>query len=240
MDLLEDGIVDASKHWYYRAKLFPIERALRRYVPEFSSLIDVGAGSGFFAKSIIQSSPGASAICVDPNYPEDVLGVYEQIQFCRTASGETADVLLFIDVLEHVEDDLELLRSYTDTAVDGCLVIVSVPAFMSLWSVHDDFLLHFRRYRLGQLQSLMGEAKLTVLDAHYLFASIFPVVWFVRRFKQNKNSTSDMRDNSKLMTWILVKILSFEHRFRLNRVAGVSAFVVCRVNRNPSAHGGQW
>ena len=239
MDLLEDGIVDASKHWYYRSKLFPIERALRRYVPEFSSLIDVGAGSGFFAKSIVLSSPGASAICVDPNYPEDVLGVYEQIQFCRSASGKTADVLLFIDVLEHVEDDLKLLRSYTDAAADGCLVIVSVPAFMSLWSVHDDFLLHFRRYRLGQLRSLMDQAKLTVLDAHYLFASILPMVWFVRRLKQNKNSASDMRDNSKFITWILVKILSFEHRFRLNRVAGVSAFVVCRVDRNSSAHGRQ-
>ena len=232
MDLLEAGIIDDSKHWYYRSKLFPIERALKRYTPEFSSLIDVGAGSGFFAKSIVQSSPGTSAICVDPNYPDDVLGVHEQIQFCRTTNGQTADVLLFIDVLEHVEDDLKLLRSYTDAAVDGCLVIVSVPAFMSLWSVHDDFLLHFRRYRLGQLQSLMIDAKLTVIDAHYLFASILPVVWFARRFRQKKTSTSDMRDNSKLVSWILLKILSFEHRFRLNRVAGVSAFVVCRVNRN--------
>ena len=139
-----------------------------------------------------------------------MLGVYEQIQFCRTTYRETAEVILFIDVLEHVADDLKLLRSYMNTAVDGCLVIVSFLAFMSLWSVHDDFLLHFRRYRLGQLRSLMIEAKLTVLDAHYLFASILPVVWFVRRFRQNKISTSDMRDNSKLMSWILVKISSFE------------------------------
>lgn len=236
MDLRESENVDASQHWYYQSKLFPIVRALKRYTPDFSSLIDVGAGSGFFAKALVQSSSSINAICIDPNYPEDALGVREQIQFCRTVNGQTADVLLFIDVLEHVEDDLKLLRGYTDAAVDGCLVIVSVPAFMSLWSAHDDFLLHFRRYRLSQLRSLMDNAELEVLDAHYLFASILPAVWFVRRFGRTKNSTSDMRNSSKLTTWILIKVLSFEHRFRRNRVAGLSAFVVCRVNKNSSTH----
>ena len=53
-----------------------------------------------------------------------------------------------MDVLEHVSDDVGLVREYAKRAKPGTRFVVSVPAFMWLWSGHDVFLEHHRRYTL--------------------------------------------------------------------------------------------
>jgi 16S rRNA G1207 methylase RsmC len=68
MDLKEVALVDPISHWYYQSKLFALVRAVRKFSPEWVSLIDVGAGSGFFSRSIADFEKGQKVICVDPNY----------------------------------------------------------------------------------------------------------------------------------------------------------------------------
>lgn len=232
MDLKEIGLVDPATHWYYQAKIVPFKRAFDQYADEPKTILDIGAGSGFFAKSIAHLDPELNAICIDPNYESEWQEFDGKIKFVRTTAHRSANIYLFVDVLEHVADDLALLKSYTDSAPDGALVMISVPAFMSLWSPHDEFVEHFRRYRLEQVESIILRADLELLESRYLFGAIFPIAWLIRKLKRNSAPASDLSSLPTVVNLVLRFFLKLEHKFPFNKIAGVSTFAVARVKNN--------
>jgi len=171
-------------------------------------------------------------ICVDPNY-EDVAAIEQnRVKFVQHADSEelaTAQVMLFIDVLEHVDDAQGLLRSYVSGAKPGCLVVISVPAFMSLWSPHDEFLEHKHRYTLRKIEGLARSTGLRVVKGRYLFASIVAPVWISRRLRRSRPPASDLKPVPSWVNQFLKSITSLEHRMSSNRVAGLSALLLAEV-----------
>ncbi len=224
MDLKELDGKDPSEHWYYRAKVQPFARNVLSFSPKATKVIDVGAGSGFFAKYLCDLLPNSFGLCVDPNYKSSSLGQFGNIQFALNANGKKADIYVFADVLEHVEDDIQLLKSYTDQADKGSLILISVPAFMVLWSQHDVYLEHFRRYTLKQIEDVVKLSGLSVVQSKYLFPSLFPVALIKRKFSGSKNS-SDMTNVPKVANFILTRYFSFENRFFSNKYFGLSVFI---------------
>lgn len=237
MDLKEGGLVDPERHWYYRTKLEAIARIVESVGQPGRWLIDVGAGSGFFARGLVERWRLAGATCVDPNYSDDRRDA-GPIRFRRTWDGGPADLALFIDVLEHVDDDVGLLAGYVERLTAGALVVVSVPAFRSLWGPHDEFLEHRRRYRLSEVVDLCDAAGLEVLASRYLFGLLFPIAWLVRRLTRLRpgEARSDMRPLPLVLDRVLAVILGLEHRLLHQGVAGLSAVVVGRV-RPSDEHG---
>src|SRR3546814_19735603 len=71
-----------------------------------------------------------------------------------------------MDVLEHVEDDAGLLRTYLDKAPPQAQAVITVPAFQFLWSHHDVFLEHHRRYTLKTLSRVVERAGAVPLRMH--------------------------------------------------------------------------
>jgi len=57
-----------------------------------------------------------------------------------------------LDVLEHVDDDLGSFRALAQLLRPGGHLFVTVPAYPSLWSRHDDLHHHKRRYDKARLQ----------------------------------------------------------------------------------------
>ena len=79
-----------------------------------------------------------------------------------------------IDVLEHVDDDQTLLQSYVERAPRSASVLISVPAFQFLWSGHDVFLEHRRRYTRAQVEALVRRAGLRGRAQPVLFRDPVP------------------------------------------------------------------
>jgi SAM-dependent methyltransferase len=229
MDLKEVALVDPMSHWYYQAKLFALGRAVGKYSPTWSKLIDVGAGSGFFSRSIADFGMGQQVICVDPNYELEQIEEAGNLRFVKEPPMSGGDVYLFMDVLEHVANDVELLRSYINNARPGAKVFITVPAFMSMWSAHDEYLEHFRRYRLAEIVDVASRAGLKIVHKRYLFGLIFPAAWLVRRFMGTGRSKSDLSSVNKYVNVVLRSIVKTEHMLWWNPVFGVSAFVVAEV-----------
>lgn len=232
MDLKELGLVDAHTHWYYQVKLSAVQAQVARYGKHSRNILDVGAGSGFFSEEIAKRLPPKSVICVDPFYSDEQLVEVGNLQFLRSATVEkisNADIFLFMDVLEHVEDDSDLLNDYVKHAKEGALFVSTVPTFMSLWSSHDVFLEHFRRYTLAELEELMVSSGLELVHGRYLYGSLFPAAWILRRVIGKKEAKSDMRPVPHLLNLFLKTFLTIEHAVFTNRFFGVSAMVVARV-----------
>ena len=175
MDLKEDGLLGAitAEHWYYRAKSAAVVTLLGRTRP--ACVLDVGAGTGFFSRQLLRRDHVTSATCVDPGYgcdrDETVDG--KPLLFRRSVARPSADLVLLMDVLEHVAEDGALLRSYVRQVDCGTRFIVTVPAFSWLWSGHDVFLGHHRRYTLGQIRGVVESSGLVVEDTCYLYSALW-------------------------------------------------------------------
>jgi hypothetical protein len=225
MDLKEIGKVDPDNFWYYLYKgQFIFDKAIKTF-NKSEILFDVGAGSGYFASIFVKNKKTIKAYCIDPFYSKDQLGNKNDLNFVTAPPIEKADVLLFIDVLEHVEDDLALLKSYISSSSADALFVISVPAFKSLWSNHDVFLEHFRRYRKKDLRNLIKRAGLVEVESSYIFGSIFPLVWLIRKLKRSKTIQSDLKQSSNLMNFLILNYLKIEKVLPVNRLFGTSVFI---------------
>lgn len=171
-DALGDHIAD---HWYYRSKAKAMERFLEGRSP--SVILDVGAGSGFFSRKLLADTEAQEAWCVDTGYsePHDAVENGKPVHYRQSIGKVNADLVLLMDVLEHVDDDVGLLRSYQEKVPRGAKFLISVPAFQFLWSSHDVFLEHKRRYRLNQIEVCTRNAGLQVLKGAYYFGGVFPL-----------------------------------------------------------------
>jgi len=233
MDIKEEGLIkgDIGKHWYYRAKLAALHRMLPQEAPTF--ILDVGAGLGFFSGSLLQSTNARVAMCVDPAYLEnrDDARMGKPLLFRRSVDRSDADLVLLMDVIEHVEDDVGLVREYVDKVAPGTRFIVTVPAFMWLWSGHDVFLEHVRRYTLPRIERVLQAGGLTVELGCYFYAGVLPLVALSRvaerlRRPGHEAARSQLREFGSLPNAMLWTACRAELPiFRANRLAGLTVFV---------------
>ena len=236
MDLKEVDVVgaDIENHWYYRSKVKAVENLLSDINP--SVILDVGAGSGFFSKKLLSAKDSKQAWCVDISYEKeyDALEFGKSI-FYRTSVGAIdADLVLLMDVLEHVEDDVGLLKGYVDKVPVGSYFLISVPAFEFLWSAHDVFLDHKRRYRLPQMESVIEKSGLTVLKGGYYFGAVFPIAASVRLIgnllsSEKSPAKSQLKKHNKLINEGLAGISFAEiPLMRFNRICGLTVFCLAQ------------
>ncbi|CAH0260067.1 class I SAM-dependent methyltransferase [Roseomonas sp. CECT 9278] len=240
MDLREQDILGEAigAHWYYRSKSRAMFRLLEGVAPR--SVLDIGAGSGFFAREWLLRGGAERATCVDPHYPADrdesVAG--RPLLFRRAVAATDADLLLLMDVLEHVEDDVALLRDHARIAPRGATVLLTAPAFGWLWSGHDVFLGHRRRYSVARLEATARAAGIVVDRACYFFAAVFPLAVaqrlpaILRRGAGGPDPAPqcDMRRHGALADRVLGAFCAAELPvFPANRLFGLSVFLRGRV-----------
>jgi hypothetical protein len=135
-----------------------------------------------------------------------------------------------MDVLEHVDDDRGLVRHYAAKVPSGAHFLVTVPAFRFLWSGHDVFLEHKRRYRLGEIETAMREASLEIVRGAYYFGFVFPLAAAVRLATRGQPAPrSTLRKHGAATNRLLAAICAAElPLLAVNRLAGLSAFVLAR------------
>jgi hypothetical protein len=232
MDLKEEDILGAEigRHWYYRSKA----AALRRMVDglEARRILDVGAGSGFFSRHLLAETSAQSALCVDIGYPgdrDDSEGS-KPVLYRRDTGPTDCDLVLMMDVLEHVDDDRGLVCHYAAKVPSGAHFLVTVPAFRFLWSGHDLFLEHKRRYRLDEIERVMGDAGLKVVRGAYYFGFVFPLAAAVRLATRGATEPrSSLKKHGAITNSILATVCAAElPLLPVNRLAGLSAFVLAR------------
>lgn len=145
---------------------------------------------------------------------------YEQLR------GFAPDSIVFLNVLEHIEDDRAVLRNLFETAPADCQLVVLVPYNPKLYSDFDRELGHFRRYQKGELEAKMREAGWAV--EHQFFFNKFGVVaWGV----------ANTLGGQKALTPFQLKVYNFlTPVFRqLDRVLPTSGLSTIVIGRKPNA-----
>lgn len=186
MDIIEINH-DAKRHPWELARATVLTRTLLGLTKHKQRLeiADIGAGDCFFASELSRilekSGIAADIVCIDTGYNDatkTVNGKNITKANSISESGDNAyDMLLLLDVAEHVENDCLFLEELNGMMKDSARILVTVPAFQSLFSSHDTYMKHHRRYSRKGLCDLMDGTGYKVEKCHYFFSSLFLIRW---------------------------------------------------------------
>jgi 2-polyprenyl-3-methyl-5-hydroxy-6-metoxy-1,4-benzoquinol methylase len=165
-----------ARHWWWRAReaiLLGHIRALD--LPRPADILDVGCGDAVFFPALSQfgrvQGIEIDRSLVHPDNPHRSVIHHAPLGEAEYA-GWRFDLITALDVVEHIEDDAAAIENLVAMLRPGGYLVLTVPAFMLLWDVHDERNHHFRRYRRGQLHKLLAPHG-TLCELRYLFPSLF-------------------------------------------------------------------
>jgi len=171
--------------WWFRARRRILSDVLGRlHLPESADIVDVGCGTGgnlpmleaFGTVLGVEYSPTGARFARTRTQCTIVEGSATE----TSLESEAYDLATMLDVLEHLEDDSAGLAEVHRILKRGGYFVFTVPAFMMLWSAHDEALHHYRRYRRPELSGKLTAAGFEIEWLSYYNASLFPPVAAVR------------------------------------------------------------
>jgi SAM-dependent methyltransferase len=152
-------------------------------------ILEVGCSSGFFLEELRRELPHAFVIGSD--YVRGPLETLAErlpdvplLQFDVTRCplpDACVDVVVLLNVLEHIEDDEAAVRELQRILRPGGAAVIEVPAGPHLYDVYDKVLMHYRRYRLAGLRRLLEGAGFRMAHASSLGTLLYPGFWYVKR-----------------------------------------------------------
>jgi SAM-dependent methyltransferase len=164
-----------------------IYRALVRH-PFEGPIVDIGGGNGAVACDLVRR--GIPTILVEPapdgahnakrrGLRDVVCATLDQAAFEPNSFGAAG----LFDVIEHVKEDIRLLRSVHHVLRPGGIVCITVPAHTWLWSANDHHAGHLRRYTERSLFAALSEASFTVRYSTYFFAPLVLPLFLLRSLR---------------------------------------------------------
>lgn len=179
-----------DKHFWFRARNRVISVILQSLVRHFRPgyhVLEVGSGTGNTLRQLEQTCTNGTVLGMDLFF--EGLRYAQHRVACPLVQGDMHfppfgiqfDLIGLFDVLEHLPDDMAVLRDlHRMLKPNGCLML-TVPAHMSLWSYFDEASHHCRRYEYNGLENKLNQAGYRVEYLTHYMASIFPLVWIGRR-----------------------------------------------------------
>jgi len=179
-DRLERG------HWWHLARRQIVIDILGQHAPAREerqvSVADIGCGAG---TTLGQLSKTYTCFGIEPNInlatkASNCSGVpifSESLPLHSPGQFGKVDIVLLLDVIEHIEDDLAALKSIRPMLQPDSVVIINVPAMPQLWSVHDDMNEHKRRYTRPELRQLIENAGLEIDLIRFWNTVLAPLAW---------------------------------------------------------------
>lgn len=167
-----------EEHWWWRARERIVLKELHALNPtdSWGSILDVGCGDALFFPKL--SNLGA----VEGIEPDGSLISRESAErwtvhvrpFDPSFQGRGPfDLILFLDVLEHISEPEEALAHALDLLTPKGVVLVTVPAFPVLWTSLDEVNHHFLRYTKSSFGRLAQKVGMRILSQRYLFHWLF-------------------------------------------------------------------
>lgn len=174
---------------------------IKKFMPSDQAVImEIGCSSGFLVHDLAKTFPKAAIVGADV--------VKEPLfRLAKTLPGiplirfdllkcplpdQCVDVLVMLNVLEHIEDDVGALQKAFNLLKPSGVLIIEVPAGPSLYDSYDKELHHFRRYAASELQNKLTDAGFNVCRKSHLGFVLFPAFAAVKLlnkwspFRKNK------------------------------------------------------
>jgi len=189
--------LEEDKHWWFASRTRALLGMMDAALPGRDlKLLDIGCGAGNMIHHLsrygqvkgVEMDPRPVAVARQRGYDVD------QGDAARGLAYDEAsfDVVTALDVIEHNQDDMSILHEMYRVLKPGGHAVVSVPAFMWLWSHNDDINAHVRRYTAGELRYQLQAAGFRVRRMTYNNFFVFPMAAALILTRRGRDSQPEL------------------------------------------------
>ncbi len=208
-------------YWWYMARVAWAKRLVGDWHGRQKSrpqvYADLGCGTGGFAKALSQSFRFTDVLLVDadPNalkrihFPNATVIAAELDS--RLSLPKTPSLISLMDVIEHVDDDYELVARAAALLAPGGMLLLSVPAHQILFSEWDAHLGHRRRYGREQLHQVVAMSGLKITCLRPMWSFLMPA-GLLRKYKSQSKENLEFPPVGAWLNQTLLKLSDWEWR----------------------------
>jgi hypothetical protein len=244
-ELKKSTFSNTQRHPWEVARAKIIYDLIKKKKKKFHHLLDVGSGDGYVLNQLCRHNIADKYTAIDTAYEPDIIDYITSISSCKidfvkqlpAQLTSPPDLILLLDVIEHCENDATILGDIKNICTGEFKLVITVPAFQSLFSRHDELLRHYRRYTLKQLVDLCRAQGLKVNEVGYFFFSLMLIRWvqlFLEKIRiRRPGKTVNNWKAKKWITSVFIALLRVDYkigRFFLAlgfRIPGLSVYCIC-------------
>lgn len=219
-------------YWWFKARRHIISSIIKAIKPSLTStesILDIGCGTGATVQ-FLSEEYSCSGIDTSVEAITRAKKKYPDKQFINGFAPDdiidlipNINIFLLMDVLEHIKEDKNFLKSLINKANSGSYFIITVPALQSLWSHHDELSHHYRRYELNTFKDLWRDLPVSQELVSYMNTNLYPIVQMVRTLKTQfpsffSKGKSDFFQLPGFLNEFLMKIFQSETKSLINKL----------------------
>lgn len=230
----ERHIKNQKTHWWFSVRRELISKFIKRYSKKKKlKILDYGCGSGTNIKALTKfgdvycyEKDKRTLDYLSSEYKEDkkvtiIKNLKRQIKY---------DLIILADVLEHIKEDSNALKTLKKFLKPQGQILITVPAYNFLFSKKDEVLKHFRRYGYNEIKNLISKNFKILRITFFNTLLFFPIALITFIFKIFRVDYIEDVENTpnKLINNLLYYIFSIELFFLkyIDFPFGVSIIIV--------------
>ncbi len=208
-----------KQHWWFVIKKEIILDAISLYtkLKPNSQILDIGCGSGLMLNALekIGITNGMDMSSEAIAFSREIFsGPVKQGSLPKNVPypENSFELITALDVIEHIDDDTASLVTIKNLLSPSGKAIITVPAYMFLWSKFDEMNEHKRRYTLRELEQKLKNAGLQVENISYFNSLLFPIILLIRKLNNiiGRDGISDVDMPGYLVNQTLKRIFGLE------------------------------
>lgn len=231
MDLIEIKNKDINRHPWELSRVESLIKEIKKYHVG-NKILDIGCGDSYFDYRLMDEIKDIDSFYGIDIYAKEEIkdGKYLVVNNYKKLKNKKFDTILMFDVLEHIEDDAEFLKNTVEPMLeDNGKIIMSVPAYQSLFSKHDEELRHYRRYNIKMIKDACKESSLKIIKYHYFYASLVPLRIISKLLNKDNKVNEWKKSQEHILTRFMKWLLNLDYTVckKMNKLSfGLSLFIV--------------
>jgi 2-polyprenyl-3-methyl-5-hydroxy-6-metoxy-1,4-benzoquinol methylase len=179
-----------KNHWWFEGRKLILSKLLNKYFNNKINILDYGCGVGInlgmlskFGKVFYYDKSRLAINYVKKKYynKKFFININKLYKYKKKF-----DLVVATDVIEHIKNDKKEIIKISHLLKKDGYILITVPAFQSLYSSKDISLKHYRRYNKENLRDLLNKYFHVIQFTYFNFILFLPIAMFIFFFKITK------------------------------------------------------
>ena len=203
-----------------------------------NNILDIGCGRGFVTDYLYKKNIIIQGIELGNTTPIKNATVKIDFgkDFLELDKNLNINTVTLFDVIEHIAQPIDFIKSIIDHFKNLQYVFISVPANNELWTNWDEINGHYKRYSLNDLDEHQEFLNCKIIEKQYFFHSLYYLMYLHKIFIKKRKTVFSSNNNPNLLSKFIHKIVY--HLFRLEKIffskknKGSSIIYILKINKS--------